>query len=247
MAVPLIASDIAGARILALLGDDVTTDHISPVSRILPDTEAGQWLIAHGTAPEELQSYSARRVNHEVMVRGTFANPRLRNRLVPEREGGFTRLSREGEVLTIHAAAEALREAGKPIIVVAGRNYGTGSARDWAAKGTRMLGVSAVIAESFERIHRANLVALGVLPLQFASGQGPDSLGLDGFESVDIVGLETLEQGARVIARFRKENGSVIEATLLCRIETDLEAADLLGGGVLPVVLRGLRMSPQWP
>ncbi|CCE10760.1 aconitate hydratase 1 [Bradyrhizobium sp. STM 3843] len=243
MATPLIAGGIAGAQILALLGDDVTTDHISPVSRILPDTEAGQWLMAHGTAADGLQSYSARRVNHEVMARGTFANLRLRNRLVPGREGGFTRLSRDGEVLTIHAAAAALCETGKPIVIVAGRNYGAGSARDWAAKGTRILGVSAVIAESFERIHRANLVALGVLPLQFEAGQGADSLGLSGFESIDILGLDALAPGGRVIARFRKESGDLVEATLLCRIETDLEAADLKGGGVLPVVLRDLLAS----
>jgi aconitate hydratase len=227
----------------ALLGDDVTTDHISPVSRILPDTEAGQWLMAQGTAADGLQSYSARRVNHEVMARGTFANLRLRNRLVPEREGGFTRLSRDGDVITIHAAAAALRETGRPIVIVAGRNYGAGSARDWAAKGTRILGVSAVIAESFERIHRANLVALGVLPLQFEAGQGAESLSLDGFESIDILGLDALAPGARVIARFRKESGDLVETTLLCRIETDLEAADLKGGGVLPVVLRDLRAS----
>ena len=240
LAAPLIAGDFAGARILALLGDDVTTDHISPVSRIAPDSEAGEWLLARDATPTGLQSFSARRVNHDVMARGTFANPRLRNRLVPEREGGFTRLVAGGEIVTIHAAAQALRQTGAPIVVVAGRNYGAGSARDWAAKGTRILGISAVIAESFERIHRANLVALGVLPLQFAAGHGAVSLGLDGFETVDVAGLRTLRPGGPVTARFHKQDGRIVEATLLCRIETDEEAADLLGGGVLPVVLGGL-------
>ena len=239
MAAPLITGDVAGARILALLGDDVTTDHISPVSRIAPDSEAGEWLLSRGATPAGLQSFSARRVNHDVMARGTFANPRLRNRLAPELEGGFTRLAAGGEIVTIHAAAQALRQAGTPMVVVAGRNYGAGSARDWAAKGTRILGISAVIAESFERIHRANLVALGVLPLQFAAGQGPASLELDGFETVDVVGLRTLRPGGQVTARFRKADGRVVEAALLCRIETDEEASDLRGGGVLPVVLGG--------
>jgi aconitate hydratase len=240
VAAPQITGDIAGARILALLGDDVTTDHISPISRIPPGSEAGQWLISHGEKPTELQSYSARRVNHDVMARGTFANLRLRNRLTPEREGGFTRLTRGGEIVTIHAAAAALQRAATPIVVVAGRNYGAGSARDWAAKGTRILGISAVIAASFERIHRANLVALGALPLQFADGQGPEALGLDGFESVDVVGLADLRPGAQATARFKKTDSRVVEANLLCRVETEEEAADLRGGGVLPVILRHL-------
>ncbi|NVO16272.1 MAG: aconitate hydratase AcnA [Rhodoplanes sp.] len=245
MAAPLIAGDLTGARILALLGDDVTTDHISPISRIPSDSEAGQWLLEHGAPPAGLQSYSARRVNHDVMARGTFANLRLRNRLVPEREGGFTRLAPGGDIVTIHAAAQVLRHAGTPPVIVAGRNYGAGSARDWAAKGTRILGISAVIAESFERIHRANLVALGVLPLQFADGQGPEQLGLDGFETIDITGMRRLRPGGAVIARFHKPDGRIVEATLLCRIETDEEAADLLGGGVLPVVLRGFAATAE--
>jgi aconitate hydratase len=245
MAVPAITGDLIGARILALLGDDVTTDHISPISRIPADSEAGHWLLARGTAPAGLQSYSARRVNHDVMARGTFANLRLRNRLVPEREGGFTRLAAGGEIVTIHAAAQAFRRAGTPVVIVAGRNYGAGSARDWAAKGTRILGISAVIAESFERIHRTNLVALGVLPLQFADGHGPAQLGLDGFETVDITGLRTLRPGGRATARFHKQDGRVVEAVLLCRIETDEEAADLVGGGVLPVVLRDITQRTE--
>ncbi|WP_425376136.1 aconitate hydratase AcnA [Rhodoplanes roseus] len=240
LAVPALTGDIRGARMLALLGDDVTTDHISPVSRIPPESEAAAWLIAHGETASGLQSYSARRVNHEVMARGAFANLRLRNRLVPEREGGFTRLTAGGEITTIHAAAQQYRDAGTPMVVVAGRNYGAGSARDWAAKGTRILGVSAVLAESFERIHRANLVALGVLPLQFADGQGLAALGLHGFETVDILGLAMLRPGATATARFRRADGSVVEVPVLCRIDTDEEAADLAGGGVLPAVSRDL-------
>ncbi|WP_439598337.1 aconitate hydratase AcnA [Falsiroseomonas sp.] len=239
-ATPLLMGDLKGARILAALGDDVTTDHISPVARIPVDSEAGQWLIERGEAPGGLQSYSARRVNHEVMARGTFANLRLRNRLVPDREGGFTRLSPGGEVMTIHAAAQALRRAGQPMVVLAGRNYGAGSARDWAAKGTRILGIAAVIAESFERIHRANLVALGVLPLVFQPGEGAASLGLDGFEGVDLLGLPAaIRPGGSVTARFHKPGGQVVETTLRCRLETREEAEDLRAGGVLPAVLDG--------
>lgn len=240
VAVPLVTQDISGARILALLGDDVTTDHISPVSRILPQYEAGQWLMAQGEPPDQLQSYSARRVNHDVMARGTFANPRLRNRLAGGKEGGFTRLAPDGALVTIHAAAESLRAAGTPIVVVAGRNYGAGSARDWAAKGTRILGISAVIAEGFERIHRSNLVALGVLPLQFPDGVGAASLALDGFETIDLRGLRELRPGGQVSALFYRNKELVCELALLCRIETDEEVADLLGGGVLPTVLRSL-------
>lgn len=243
MALPLLDGDLLGGRILALLGDDVTTDHISPIARIPLDSEAGAWLIGQGETGASLQSYSARRVNHDVMARGTFANLRLRNRLVPEREGGYTRLEREGPILTIHEAAERLGRSGMPAIVIAGRNYGAGSARDWAAKGTRILGIAAVIAESFERIHRSNLVALGVLPLQFQAGTSAASLGLDGFETIDLLGLDGLQPAATVRARFHKPDGRQAVALLSCRIETLEEAQDLLKGGVLPTVLHRLQSA----
>ncbi|MDK4717563.1 aconitate hydratase AcnA [Rhizobium sp. CNPSo 4039] len=238
VAAPLIKQDILGARILALLGDNVTTDHISPVSRILPQYEAGKWLVAQGVSADDLQSYSARRVNHDVMARGTFANPRLRNRLAGGEEGGFTRLSPDGKLVTIHDAADTLRACGTPMVIIAGRDYGAGSARDWAAKGTRILGISAVIAEGFERIHRSNLVALGVLPLQFPEGAGAASLGLDGFETIDFKGLKDLRPGGQVSALFYRNGELLVELDLLCRIETEEEAADLRGGGVLPSVLQ---------
>jgi aconitate hydratase len=240
-ALPLFDGDIVDGRILALLGDEVTTDHISPISRIPPASEAGIWLTERGETVASLQSYSARRVNHDVMARGTFANLRLRNRLVPEREGGFTRLEPNGEILTIHEAASRLSRCGMPAIIVAGRNYGAGSARDWAAKGTRILGIAAVIAESFERIHRSNLVALGVLPLQFPPGTSAASLGLDGFEAVDLM-IERIGPAATAQARFRKADGRVLTTDLICRIETEEEAEDFLQGGVLPAVLR--RLAP---
>jgi aconitate hydratase len=234
VAAPQLLADVRGARILALLGDDVTTDHISPISRIPADSEAGSWLIAQGAARDDLQSYSVRRVNHEVMARGSFANLRLRNRLVPGREGGFTRLLPGEEITTIHGAAEAYAAAGIPAVVVAGRNYGAGSARDWAAKGTRILGIRAVLAESFERIHRANLVAMGVLPLAFQPGESQTTLELTGEEEVDLLGLpDALQPGGTVVARFRRGERS-LETRLLCRIETKEEAEDLIGGGILP-------------
>jgi aconitate hydratase len=238
---PQLLADVTGARILALLGDDVTTDHISPISRIPVDSEAGTWLIAQGTSPDDLQSYSARRVNHGVMARGTFANLRLRNRLVPGKEGGFTRLMPSNEITTIHAAAEAYAAASVPTVIVAGRNYGAGSARDWAAKGTRILGIRAVIAESFERIHRANLVAMGVLPLLFPPGVNPESLGLTGEEEVDLLGLrDALRPGGEVLARFN-QGTRCVETNLLCRIDTAEEAEDLLGGGILPRISSSAR------
>ena len=176
-------SDIVDARVLALLGDSVTTDHISPAGAFAPGTPAGRWLTEHGVEPRDFNSYGARRGNHEVMVRGTFANIRLRNALV-EREGGYTRHLPSGEEMTIYDAAERYRAEGVPLVVIAGREYGSGSSRDWAAKGSALLGVRAVIAQSYERIHRSNLVALGVIPLQFADGESAESLGLDGHRDV---------------------------------------------------------------
>ncbi len=180
------AAPIRGARMLLMLGDDITTDHISPGSTIPPSTEAAAYLIEHGVTPQKFGTYIGRRANHEVMIRGTFANIRLRNELAPDREGGFTRHQPSGEMMTVFDAAERYRAEGRPVVVVGGRNYGCGSSRDWAAKGTRLLGVRAVIAESFERIHRSNLVGMGVLPLQFPAGISRHTLGLTGDEAFDI-------------------------------------------------------------
>ena len=176
--------DLRGARVLALLGDSVTTDHISPAGSIPADSPAGKWLIAHGVEPRDFNSYGARRGNHEVMMRGTFANIRLRNQLAPGTEGGWTTLLPADEVLTIYDASVRYRDAGVPLMVIAGKEYGSGSSRDWAAKGTLLLGVKAVLAESFERIHRSNLVNMGVLPLEFKAGQNAASLKLTGRETL---------------------------------------------------------------
>ena len=178
------STDITGARALALLGDSITTDHISPAGSIKKDSPAGKYLIAHGVQPADFNSYGARRGNHEVMMRGTFANIRLRNQLAPGTEGGWTTYQPGGEVMTIYDAAMKYKDAGVPLVVLAGKEYGSGSSRDWAAKGTLLLGVRAVIAESFERIHRSNLVNMGVLPLQFRAGATAASLGLTGTRSV---------------------------------------------------------------
>ncbi len=180
---------IAGARVLALLGDSITTDHISPAGAIKKDSPAGQWLIEQGVEPRDFNSYGSRRGNHEVMIRGTFANIRLRNQLV-ERAGGYTRHFPDGEETSIYEAAMAYAEEGVPLVVLAGKEYGSGSSRDWAAKGTKLLGVRAVIAESFERIHRSNLIGMGVLPLQFPAGESAASLGLTGEETFDFGDLE---------------------------------------------------------
>ena len=181
--------EIVDARVLALLGDSITTDHISPAGSIRADSPAGKYLIAHGVEPKEFNSYGARRGNHEVMVRGTFANVRLRNQIAPGTEGGWTTYQPGGELMTIYDASMKYQEAGVPLLVIAGKEYGSGSSRDWAAKGTLLLGVKAVIAESFERIHRSNLVNMGVLPLQFKPGESAASLKLTGLESYDLTGI----------------------------------------------------------
>jgi len=232
---------ILGARILLLLGDDVTTDHISPGSAIPADTEAGAYLAEHGVPPHKFGTYVGRRANHEVMMRGTFANVRLRNELVPEREGGFTRHQPSGEVTTVFRAAERYRAEGQPVIVIAGRNYGCGSSRDWAAKGTSMLGVRAVIAESFERIHRSNLVGMGVLPLQFPSGITRRSLRLTGDETFDIPDISrALEPGATIPIRVNRETGASETIELISRVDTRREAEWVRSGGVLSYVLKEL-------
>ena len=232
---------ILGARLLLLLGDDVTTDHISPGSAIPADTEAGAYLAEHGVPPQKFGTYIGRRANHEVMIRGTFANVRLRNELVPDREGGFTRHQPSGEIMTVFRAAERYRAEARPAIVIAGRNYGCGSSRDWAAKGTRMLAVRAVIAESFERIHRSNLVGMGVLPLQFPPGMSRHSLELTGNETFDIPDIAAaLAPGAIVPLRLNREGGPSRTIELISRIDTRREAEWVRSGGVLSYVLNEL-------
>ena len=227
---------ITGARVLAMLGDSITTDHISPAGSIAATSPAGKWLLAHGVERKDFNSYGARRGHDEVMVRGTFANIRLRNELVPGVEGGWTRTTPDGEKTAIYDAAVAYQAAGTPLVIIAGKEYGTGSSRDWAAKGTRLLGVKAVIAESFERIHRSNLVGMGVLPLELAGGATRQSLGLTGFETIDILGLDA---NLRPRARLTVRAGG-IEFPVLVRIDTPEELSYYAHGGILPYVLRQL-------
>jgi aconitate hydratase len=232
---------ILDARVLLMLGDDVTTDHISPGGTIPAHTDAGAYLAEHGVAPQKFGTYIGRRANHEVMIRGTFANIRLRNELVPGREGGFTRHQPSGDTMTIFNAAERYRTEGRPVLVVAGRNYGCGSSRDWAAKGTRLLGVRVVIAESFERIHRSNLVGMGVLPLQFPAGMSRHSLGLTGEETFDVEDVAAAQApGGAVPVQLRRASGSSETLALISRVDTRREAEWLRKGGVLPYVLNEL-------
>ena len=205
---PAPLKDIAGARVLALLGDSITTDHISPAGSIKKDSPAGKYLMAHGVQPADFNSYGARRGNHEVMMRGTFANTRLRNQVAPGTEGGFTTYLPGTEVMPIYDAAMKYKDAGVPLLVLAGKEYGSGSSRDWAAKGTLLLGVRAVIAESFERIHRSNLVNMGVLPLQFPAGQSPATLGLTGRESVQVTASPTACGRAARWRSARQDDGA---------------------------------------
>jgi aconitate hydratase len=228
--------DITGARVLALLGDSVTTDHISPAGAIKRDSPAGTYLQEHGVQPKDFNSYGSRRGNHEVMVRGTFANIRLRNLLAPGTEGGVTRKLPENEQTTIYEAAMAYADEGVPLVVLAGKEYGSGSSRDWAAKGTKLLGVRAVIAESFERIHRSNLVGMGVLPLQFADGESVESLGLTGEEEFSIEGLTEGDAIPREVTVRAGDN----EFRARVRIDTPKEELYYRNGGILPFVLREL-------
>jgi aconitate hydratase len=231
---------IAGARALALLGDSITTDHISPAGNIPGASPAGKWLIAHGVQRKDFNSYGARRGNHEVMVRGTFANIRLRNEMVPGTEGGYTTMQQGGQPVFIYDAAMEYQKSGTPLVVIAGKEYGTGSSRDWAAKGTILLGVRAVIAESFERIHRSNLVGMGVLPLEFTNGETRQSLGLSGFETYEVVGLDqSLRPRATLVVRATGANGAR-EFKVLARIDTPEEMQYYRHGGILPYVLRQL-------
>jgi aconitate hydratase len=233
--------DVTGARVLALLGDSITTDHISPAGSIRRDSPAGKYLVDHGVPPADFNSYGARRGNHEVMMRGTFANVRLRNHMAPGTEGGWTTYQPAGEVMTIFDAAVQYKAAGVPLIVIAGKEYGSGSSRDWAAKGTLLLGVKAVLAESFERIHRSNLVNMGVLPLQFAPGANAASIGLKGTEQYDCVGIaDALRPGGTVTVRARGADGRTIEFQATARIDTPEELVAFRHGGILPYVLRQL-------
>jgi aconitate hydratase len=233
---------IGGARVLALLGDSITTDHISPAGAIKVDSPAGAWLMEQGVEPADFNSYGSRRGNHEVMIRGTFANIRLRNLLV-ERAGGFTRRFPGGEEATIYDAAMAYASQGIPLVVLAGKEYGSGSSRDWAAKGTKLLGVRAVIAESFERIHRSNLIGMGVLPLQFPEGDSVGSLGLTGEETFDFGDLgEGKAKFVTVIAR--RDDGPAIEFEATVRLDTPNEVSYFRNGGILQTVLRNLK-NPQ--
>jgi aconitate hydratase len=236
---PARVEDITGARLLALLGDSITTDHISPAGSIKKDSPAGKYLMAHGVAPSDFNSYGARRGNHEVMMRGTFANIRLRNQLAPGTEGGWTTFQPGGEVMTIYDAAMKYKDVGVPLVIIAGKEYGSGSSRDWAAKGTKLLGVRAVIAESFERIHRSNLVNMGVLPLQLSATDTVASLGLTGRESFSIVGVaDGLKPGGTVTVRVVGDK--TIEFAPVVRIDTPEELVAFRHGGILPYVLRQL-------
>lgn len=239
-------TDIEDARVLALLGDSVTTDHISPAGAIKADSPAGRYLAEHGVARADFNSYGSRRGNHEVMIRGTFANIRLRNRLLDDVEGGYTRNFLTGEQESIFDASQAYQDAGIPLVVLGGKEYGSGSSRDWAAKGTALLGVKAVIAESFERIHRSNLIGMGVVPLQFPAGQSAESLGLDGTETFSITGLTALNEGTTprtVAVTAQKADGSAVSFDAVVRIDTPGEADYFRHGGILQYVLRQLASS----
>ena len=238
---PLPPADIRGARVLAVLGDSVTTDHISPAGAIPVDGPAGRYLVECGVAPKDFNSFGSRRGNHEVMIRGTFANIRLRNKLAPGTEGGWTRFQPDGEEMSIYDAGMRYRTEGTPLLVLAGKEYGSGSSRDWAAKGTMLLGVRAVIAQSYERIHRSNLVFMGVLPLQFKDGEGSAELGLTGQESFDVTGIsDELAPRAELRVRATASDGATTTFLTTVRIDTPEELRYYQHGGILPYVLRTL-------
>jgi aconitate hydratase len=236
---PTPVTDISGARVLAVLGDSVTTDHISPAGNIKADSPAGKYLAEHGIERADFNSYGSRRGNHEVMIRGTFANIRLKNMLLNGVEGGFTRnFLANGDQTTIYDASVAYQAAGVPLVILAGKEYGSGSSRDWAAKGTALLGVRAVIAESFERIHRSNLIGMGVLPLQFKDGQTAASLGLDGTEVFSITGITALNNGG--VPKELTVTAGNTTFTAKVRIDTPGEADYYRHGGIMQYVLRSL-------
>jgi aconitate hydratase len=227
--------------VLAVLGDSVTTDHISPAGSVPADGPAGKYLIGLGVQPKDFNSYGARRGNHEVMMRGTFANVRLRNQMAPGTEGGWTTHQPDGEVMTIYDAAMQYKNEGTALVVIAGKEYGSGSSRDWAAKGTLLLGVKAVIAESFERIHRSNLVNMGVLPLQFQTAANAASLGLSGKERYELTGIaQGLKPGGLITVRAIGDGDKATEFQAVARIDTPEELVAFRHGGILPYVLRQL-------
>ena len=237
---PTPPQDIERARPLAIFGDSITTDHISPAGAIKPDSPAGRYLLEHGVSRGEFNSYGSRRGNHEVMMRGTFANIRIRNRMLDNVEGGFTKYAPTGEIMPIYDAAMLYKQDGRPLVVIAGKEYGTGSSRDWAAKGTVLLGVRAVVAESFERIHRSNLVGMGVLPLQFREGENAASLGLTGAEKYTIDGVADLKPRQDVEVNVIRDSGEEFSFTARCRIDTFNELEYFKAGGILQFVLRRL-------
>jgi aconitate hydratase len=232
---------ITDARILALLGDSITTDHISPAGSIALDSPAGTYLVENGVERNDFNSYGSRRGNHELMMRGTFANIRIRNEMTADIEGGVTRLMPAGDLMSIYDAAMQYQQQGVPLVVIAGKEYGTGSSRDWAAKGTRLLGVRAVVAESFERIHRSNLIGMGVLPLQFIDGFDRKQLKLTGAETISIGGMQQgLQPGQKLELAVTDTTGSVLAIDVLCRIDTSDEVAYYEAGGILQYVLDNL-------
>jgi len=230
--------DIHGARVLAVLGDSITTDHISPAGSIGVDTPAGKYLIANGVKPHEFNSYGARRGNHEVMARGTFANIRLKNQLAPGTEGGWTTYQPGGEQMSIYDASVKYREAGVPLVIIAGKEYGSGSSRDWAAKGPKLLGVRAVIAESYERIHRSNLVGMGILPLEFKAGESRETLGLTGQETIEVTGVTSLSARSAIQVAAQSPDGKEKRFTVIARVDTPEEVSYYRHGGILTYVLR---------
>jgi aconitate hydratase len=233
--------DIRNARPLGIFGDSVTTDHISPAGAIKPTSPAGQYLKSRGIQPADFNSYGSRRGNDLVMTRGTFANVRIKNLMVPGTEGGVTKHQPSGEQMSIYDASMKYQQQGTPLVILAGHEYGTGSSRDWAAKGTRLLGVKAVVAASFERIHRSNLVGMGVLPLQFPDGTNAQSLGLDGSETYSITGLsEQIQPGQMVTLEITRKDGAKQSVPVKLRIDTPIEIDYYRHGGILPFVLREL-------
>jgi aconitate hydratase len=246
---PAPLTDIAGARVLVAVGDSITTDHISPAGSIGPDSPAGIYLKEHGVQPRDFNSYGSRRGNHEVMMRGTFGNIRLRNALVPEKEGYWTKHLPDGAVLTIYDAAQRYIADNTPLLVLAGKEYGSGSSRDWAAKGTLLLGVRATLAESYERIHRSNLVGMGVLPLQYQPGENRESLGLSGEEVFSITGIaQGLTPGKQVQVTATRADGHTITFAAIARLDGPVDIDYYRQGGILPAVLRRLaREHPAHP
>jgi aconitate hydratase A / 2-methylisocitrate dehydratase len=238
MTPPPAADGIRGAKVLGIFGDSVTTDHISPAGSIKPTSPAGIFLQEHDVAVADFNSYGARRGNHEVMMRGTFANVRIKNLMLPGTEGGVTLYKKDK--LPIYDAAMRYIADGTPTVVFGGEEYGTGSSRDWAAKGTMLLGVKAVVARSFERIHRSNLVGMGVLPLQFAAGESAQSLGITGDETIDVVGMGDIRPQQELNLVIRKPDGSEKRITVKSRIDTPIEVDYYKHGGILPYVLREL-------